>query len=72
MTKRRKRVQWVSWEIVGEVQFQVTRGKSGNMPHGHDRIMRQARSRKRGREFHHEDCPCGIIEKDCGGHDEHS
>lgn len=21
---------------------------------------------------HHEDCPCGVIEKDCGGHDEHS
>ena len=21
---------------------------------------------------HHEDCPCGVIEKDCGGHYEHS
>ncbi len=24
--KRRKRVQWVSWEIVGEARFQITRG----------------------------------------------
>lgn len=44
----------------------------GNMPHGHNKIMRQAQDRKGGGVCHHEDCPCGVIEKDCGGHDEHS
>lgn len=44
---------------------------SGNMSHWHTKDMRQAQGAGEGVRYH-EDCPCGVIEKDCGGHDEHS
>lgn len=73
MKKRRKGVQCIS---LGKEQerrgFRIRGGKiSGNISHGHNKNMRHLQGAG-GEVRHHEDCPCGVIEKDCGGHYEHS
>lgn len=75
MTKKRKGgAMHILEKRVGEAPFQDTKGGEKIRKHVAG-VQQEYETGARGggrRVRHHEDCPCGVIEKDCGGHDEHS